>query len=147
MMSRICSFPAQRRQPLTIEQVQQDPYMKYIPLESQKKAFLTFYQGYQQIVDIIYQVLAHEEAFPIPTSEDIRLLIQTLPGSYYAGSSSAQFFLDKGCYVDDVLDCVIDFAEKELGEEDEAWVVDIPDCSNDLNFDLVRRKLGFWGDY
>jgi hypothetical protein len=121
-----------------------------MPLEGRQKAFLAFYRGYEEIVDIIRRVLAREVAFSIPASEDIRLFIQRLPGRHYAGISDAQFFLNKGCHVDHVLDCVVDFAEKERINEDQAWMertAIMPDCPNDLKFDLVRKKLGFWGNY
>jgi len=150
MMKRIISFPAPYRRALTDEQVQQDPYMKYIPLGSRTKASLTFYRGYQEIVDIIHDVLARKAAFSILASEDIGLYIKTLLGPYYSGVSDAQFFLDKGCHVDHVLDCVVDIAEKEGVEGDSAWMermANMPDCAHDCNFDLVRRKLGFWGNY
>jgi hypothetical protein len=45
---------------------------------------------------------------------------------------------------------VVDFAEKERINEDQAWMertANMPDCPNDLKFDLVRKKLGFWGNY
>jgi len=127
--------------------------MRYIPLTSRESAFLTFYRGYEQIVDIIHDVLARRISFTIPASEPIRMYIRTLPGSHYLSrKSNAQFFLEKGTHVDHVLDCVVDVAEKAAGEEEnnKFWmeqVADMPDCSHDDNFDLVRRKLGFWGNY
>jgi hypothetical protein len=152
MLMQIASFPARPRQSLTAEQCEHDLYMRYIPLSSWTSAFLTFYRGYEQIVDIIHDVLARKIAFfSIPASEPIRMYIKTLPGSHYLSQKSdAQFFLDKGSHVDHVLDCVVDFAEKAAGEGDKVWmqqVADMPDCSHDSNFDLVRRKLGFWGNY
>jgi hypothetical protein len=151
MLMQIASFPARPRQSLTAEQCEHDLYMRYIPLSSWTSAFLTFYRGYEQIVDIIHDVLARKIAFSIPASEPIRMYIKTLPGSHYLSQKSdAQFFLDKGSHVDHVLDCVVDFAEKAAGEEDKVWmeqVADMPHCSHDSNFDLVRRKLGFWGNY
>ena len=120
MMTWIMLFPAPYCQALTDQQVQQDPYIKYIPLGSRTKTSLSFFWGYQDIVNIIHDVLARKATSSIPASDDVGLHIKTLPGLYYLGVSDAQFFLDNGCHVDHVLDCVVDIAEKE-GVEDSAW--------------------------
>jgi hypothetical protein len=59
-------------------------------------------------------------AFLILASKDIGLCIKMLPGPYYSGVLDVQFFLDKGCHVNHVLDCVVNIAEKEGVEGDSA---------------------------
>jgi hypothetical protein len=52
-VGRNVPYVKQPRQSLTAEQCRQGLYMRYMPLISWKSAFLTFYRGYEQIVDII----------------------------------------------------------------------------------------------
>lgn len=116
------------------------------------KMTLAFYQAYTHVVEAMLQALLNEadDASCIPTVDAI---------SAHLGSSNADAkpFFDAGGEIVFALEALVDRAyekspegpeygrklalrEEELEFENE--IQDLPECAHDLNFTLVRTKLG-----
>lgn len=134
-----------------------DPYLAFLPLEVRKKMSTRLYRSYRSYMVIISNILAdHDRRGKIPDFQTICSLLPPQPNfaaHQIFGSplvmTDEWFYRDKGGYIDFVLECLIEMAAQENNETDTIWLkrtAGMRSCNNDENFDLVRRKLGMWGD-
>ncbi|KAH0589600.1 hypothetical protein H2248_005332 [Termitomyces sp. 'cryptogamus'] len=114
-----------------------DNVMCYLPLTLQQSLFKTFYVGYQSIFDAIYNFLERTDE---PLSKNV-ILMRTL------GERGVSFFFSKGGQIKYAFDAITHSSDKQspLGDSsfEETWenddqFMDLPTCSNDLEFSLVR---------
>lgn len=100
------------------------------------------YNGFRGIVKVIGDVFGGRDSdLTIPHVGKLIIPSTVRKGrSHVRIESNERKFELAGGRVINVLDCLIDVASKEsaaLGK---------PVCPNDLDFDLVRRKMGIWGE-
>jgi hypothetical protein len=155
------------RQPLPKEEF--DLALDFVPPEMWSHVYKTFYLGYHAVFKAISRVVHRQPSptqLPIPTiSAVLAELVESIRNgsSHYFDAQAVNFFFGKGGKVDWALDCVIHcmVEQEEDGSFSEMW--DDPDygsdewralphCANDLEFDLVREKIGLgkgkiWGPY
>ncbi|KAG6916022.1 hypothetical protein DXG01_008791 [Tephrocybe rancida] len=125
----------------------------YLPGELRRSIFKTFYVGYQSIFDAIYDFLERTDE---PLSK-AAIVARTL------GSNGVSFFYSKGGQIEYAFDAITHRAMEQspLGDStfEETWEEEgdsdytrLPACANDLEFSLVRQRLGLnprsqWGPY
>lgn len=149
-----------------------DDSLHYIPMELHTKMSPPFYRGYVVVIEAMYQILVLDplDATCIPTPAAITARIQEAcrkaqeePSSELPMTLSLQeveginTFFAAGGKVEFALEALTDRAmekspegseyrrKKDLQEDEEEFereVRDLPMCMNDLNFALVRTKLG-----
>jgi hypothetical protein len=146
-----------------------DLALDFIPPEMWSLVYKTFYLGYHEVFKAISRVVHRQSSptqIPIPTAPVIlaELIDGTRNGSSsYFDAQAVNFFLGKGGKVDWALDCVVHSMEEQEadGSFSEMWDdpeygsdewKTLPHCANDLEFDLVREKIGLskgkiWGPY
>jgi hypothetical protein len=145
MSAKLDAFPAVPREPMTRDQVQLDPYLRYFPAHI--PIFKTFYKGYRTIFLAIGWILDRQQEYvgwspvTIPSPREVRSELCNV--HYYLGGSVAHFF-EKGGVIRDALDCMVDVASKMFadGELSEIQVDSTAlKCANDNDFALVRLGL------
>lgn len=127
--------------------------ISYLPENLQTNVYKTFYMGYQAAS---MNLLLANSGTP-PNVSRI--------ASASVGDRNIGHYLSKGGRVEYAVDCVVQSAESasELGdgtfaktfgngENDDPGYGNLPRCSNDLEFQLVRRMMGLdptknWGPY
>ncbi|KAF7289319.1 Ankyrin repeat family protein [Mycena indigotica] len=128
-----------------------DYYMHsdYIPRRFQSSFYLSFYKGYCDVFNAVYELLSStNEVFSLANVK--RYL-----------SNDSVFYFRKGGRLEYVFDAITDsaFQQSSLGDGEherifadyEHWTT-LPTCANDLEFHLVRLMLGMnprerWGPY
>ena len=134
-----------------------DPYLAFLPVEVRKKMSTQLYRGYRSYMVIISNILANpDRRGKVPNFFTICSLLPPQPNfvaHQIFGSplvmTDEWFYRDEGGHIDFVLECLIEMAAQENNETDTVWLertAEMRSCDNDENFDLVRRKLGVWGD-
>lgn len=108
------------RSPLTMSEVAKDPYLRYFDLDLTGKVYITFYRGYQAIVDAIHDVLLQADGqIPYSTTVFPRLQQTQFQGYGWGRRPSDEvFFFEKGGTIHHVLDCIIDIASQKKATED-----------------------------
>jgi len=112
------------------------------------------YLGYKTVMVFVSKVLAKEKHGAIPDVPTISRLFPPRPTVDQIFDVPAQspewFYRQSDGHIDNVLDCLIETAARAYEEQtDPDWIEEsehMRSCNNDYNFDLVRRKLGMWGD-
>lgn len=134
--------------------------LDFIPPHLRGEVYKTFYKGYGVLFSAVAHVL--KRCSPAdPTVPDARTIAAELNSNNTFDVQGAQFYFRKGGRVEYALDHIMHTAmeQSKLGDEtfeelhdsDDGWM-DLPECVNDLDFELVRRKLGLsdkqqWGPY
>jgi hypothetical protein len=132
----------------------QDPYLAFLPLEVREKMSTRLYKGYRSYMVIIADILADHQRRKIPDFLTICSLLPPGPSIIDTMMCSKRmsdewFYRDNGGHIDNVLECLIEIAAQEVNGRDTIWLertARMRSCDNDVNFNLVRRKLGMWGD-
>ena len=151
MFEKEFRFPAPGGTPLTDKQVQEDPYARYLSAAAQKQMFVSFYRGYEGIMNIVGKVLARDtnwhDVSLASLTQDIRKCIWDDPRSgRWAPFNYETFYFNHGGNVSYAVDCVVDCAATRISNQDgDSSSINMPGCSNDTNFDLVRKKFGLFG--
>jgi hypothetical protein len=156
-------FPVPR-QPISTEDITSTTSLMYIPPELHPAIFKTFYKGYSEVFKGISRALARPS---IPTPSVVLFESSVNGGGMgYFDSQALHFYLNKGGRVEFALDCITHAAKEQspLGDgsfedlwddedsgSDLGWK-EMPTCRNDLEFELVRARLGLdprrmWGPY
>ena len=134
----------------------------YIPLAPRQEIYKTFYIGFYNFFKAVSNVL--DTTCGVPTPQAV------MAATWELNVSAVQFYLRKGGRVENVLDAVVgrareqsnlgdgtfeetfDCDEGDFREEREGRLAyrDLGACRNDLEFGVVRRKVGVggsWGPY
>lgn len=148
-----------------------DPTLHYIPMELHTKMSPGFYRGYLVVVDAMTQILQQPPGaacVPAPPAVTARVREMCREAQMEAGARPAaamsveevddvETFFGVGGKVEFALEALTDRAKekspegseyrrkKALEQEEEEFekeVRDLPMCSNDLDFELVRTRLG-----
>jgi len=112
------------------------------------------YLGYKSVMVLVSKVLAKEKQGAMPDLPTIARLFpprRTLDLMFDLPAESPEwFYRENDGHIDNVLECLIEIAARAYEEQtDPDWIEKsehMRSCNNDYNFDLVRRKLGMWGD-
>lgn len=129
-----------------------DSAMHYIPLDFQEKMTVSFYKAYILVIEAMHQVLMREaaDASCIPTADAITAQLES-------SDADATAYFDAGGKMTFVLEALVDRAyekspegpehrrKPDLQEEErefELQTEELPRCVHDLDFTLVRTKLG-----
>ncbi|KAI0090613.1 hypothetical protein BDY19DRAFT_992048 [Irpex rosettiformis] len=129
-----------------------DTSLHYIPTEFQQKMTLSFYKAYMRVIEAIHLILLQDtaDASCIPTHSAIESQLGL-------ANAETQPFFDAGGEIMFALEALVDRAyekspegpeygrKAELREEEEEFeneTMELPRCRNDLDFKLVRTRLG-----
>ena len=131
----------------------QNPYLPFLPLPLRQKISPRLYLGYKSVMVLISNVLANTSG-KIPDWPTIGKLFPPrdfIDEMYGRPTKSPEwFYQESDGHIDNVLECLIETAARAYEDQaDPKWIKkseQMRSCNNDYNFDLVRRKLGMWGD-
>jgi hypothetical protein len=140
--------------------------LEYIPPTVRREIYKTFFVGFYTIFRAICNILETPGQNRIPIPQVV------LAEAMALDARAVQFYMGKGGKVEYVLDATVDSAkeqsslgdgtfeetfendvsEGEGGERNDAGYADLGKCSNDLEFNIVRRNIGLgadvsWGPY
>jgi len=151
--------------------ISEDPALHFIPMELHTKMSPAFYRGYLTVVDVMVQILQRDVAagaacIPTPDAIDGRLRELCKAARESSGKASVlttddvedvEAFLHAGGKAEFALEALTDRAREKspkgieymrrpaLRVEEEEFtgeVGELPECANDLDFELVRKGLG-----
>ncbi|GJE91331.1 hypothetical protein PsYK624_074800 [Phanerochaete sordida] len=151
--------------------IAEDPSLHFIPMELHTKMSPAFYRGYAVVVDVMVQILqrpagAAAGCVPTPTAIEARLRELCTAARKSGGKAAAltpddvedvEAFLHAGGEAEFALEALTDRAMEKspagseflrrpairVQEEELAGEVgELPVCANDLDFELVRKRLG-----
>ena len=135
---------------------------EYIPPSARCEVYKTYYIGFSTVLDAIHQILDAPGSQRIPTPQEVYSMALCLD------ARAVQFFIGKGGMMEYAIDATVDLAKDQSslgdGTFEETFDEDfdtgagytgyatLPKCSNDLEFDVAKRKLGLlpgkkWGPY
>ncbi|TRM60524.1 hypothetical protein BD626DRAFT_504273 [Schizophyllum amplum] len=130
------------------------PGTDYIPVYFRQNMYQSFYKGFISLSRALSRVIERDV---IPTLQGI--ISEAGNSGQWYGDREVQHYVGKGGRVEYPVDYVVDAARKHMADEamleelekSEAWRA-LPVCVNDMQFDLVRRRMGLsasqrWGPY
>lgn len=129
-----------------------DSSLHYVPMELQEKMTIAFYRGYISVVGAILEVLVQEanDSSCVPTTSAINARLEPYPAYVHS-------FFDAGGQITYAVEALVnrayekspegsEYRRKPALQEEEAEfekdTQELPRCVHDLDFTLLRTRLG-----
>lgn len=131
-----------------MEQIDADPYAKYLPQAAREQLCAASYRGYEAFVSLIGECLMGNNGLLVSFENFCQnvadLVVNNVSTEEKTRYESQVYFMKRGGDPSSAVDCIVDVAQSLSGKVEDHIQ---KKCANDSKFDTVRWKFGLLGSF